>query len=332
MPMEFFKKIWRPLLALLLILILILKGPFEVHQLKFILTHTSIISLGFIIFFLQALLLSVRWKLFIDLVIKDPLFKIFQLNLVGYFFNYFLPGGVGGDIVKALELSKDNKSTRAQTLSTVLSDRVFGLFAMITISFSFLLIEYILHNDNYILKFLLLSGSLLAGIVFVLLFLPTFLLKISSHLTHNRSQNLPHKYFSLFNKLEKLVSSLHFTFITFKNLKIQLKSFFISFIAQLLAIYFMYEVVRVLGVTPPSFFIFFALCCFGFVASAIPIFPAGIGVGQAAIFIMFSHINEELAKAAITAITVLQIFNFFYALIGGALFSFMPKIKKEVEV
>ena len=60
-------------------------------------------------------------------------------------------------------------------------------------------------------------------------------------------------------------------------------------------------------------------------ASAIPIFPAGIGVGQAAFYALFAHISVEMGTAAITAITALQIFNFFYALIGGALFSFMPK-------
>jgi uncharacterized protein (TIRG00374 family) len=326
--MTIFKKIWRPLLALLLIAILIAKGPFQIEQLKFILTHSKLVTLGFVIFFLQVLLFSARWKLFINLILKVPLLKVFQLNLIGYFFNYFIPGGVGGDIVKALELSKENKSTRSQALSTVLSDRVFGLFAMISISFAFLLIEYVVHQDSYILKFLFLSGSLFFAIISVLLFLPLVLVKISSHLKNNLSKTQS----NLFAKLEKLVTSLHFTFVTFKNFNIQIKSFLISFIGQFLAIYFMYEVVRTLGVTPPSFLIFFALCCFGFLASAIPIFPAGIGVGQAAIFVMFSNINAELAKAAITAITVLQIFNLFYALIGGAIFSFMPKVKQEVEV
>lgn len=321
--MELFKKIWRPLLALSLIIILIKKGPFQVDQLKFILTHSRIVFLGFSIFFLQVLLFSVRWKLFINLVEKVSLFKVFQLNLVGYFFNYFIPGGVGGDIVKALELSKNNQATRSQALSTVLSDRVFGLFSMITFAFFFLFIEYVYHHDEYIFKFLILNGALFFGIVLTLLFFPAVLARISSHLTTKNS--------SILAKIEKLVSSLHFTFITFRNLKIQLKSFLLSFFGQIIVIYFMYEVVKVLGAPQPSFLVFFALCCFSFVASAIPIFPAGIGVGQAAIYVMFAQISEELAKAAITAITSVQIFNLFYALIGGAIFSFMPKIKKEIE-
>ncbi|MEQ1722031.1 MAG: lysylphosphatidylglycerol synthase transmembrane domain-containing protein [Pseudobdellovibrio sp.] len=319
--MDYLKKAWRPLLAIALIAVLIKKGPFQVDQLKFILTHSSIVILGFVIFFLQVLLFSLRWKLFVNLVTKVPVLKIFKLNLVGYFFNYFIPGGVGGDIVKALELSKDKSTTRSAALSTVMSDRIFGLFAMVSLTFIFLSIEYVINKEEYILKFLILSAILFFGITFALLFLPFALIRLSNILSTKSS--------SVLLKLEKLVTSLHFTFTTFKNIKIQFKSFALSLVGQVLAIYFMFEVVRVLGVAQPSFFVFFSLCCFCFVASAIPIFPAGIGVGQAAIYVMFSNISDDLGKATITAISALQIFNLFYALIGGVLFSFMPKVNTE---
>lgn len=316
-----FKKIWRPVLALTLLVILAIKGPFQLEQLKSTLKNPGIIFLGISLFFLQILISSLRWKLFINLVTEVKLFNAFKLTLIGSFFNHFIPGGVGGDIVKALELSKNNNCSRAQALTSVLSDRVFGLFAMISFTFIFLLIEYIFYQEAYIIKFLILSGALLLIILLFLLFLPGMLIKFSTHLSTKSS--------GLLIKLEKLVTTLHFTFITFKNFRIQVKSFFISLALQLLSVYFMFEVVRSLNIPLPSFLIFFSLCCFSFVASAIPIFPAGIGVGQAAIYVLFSNVNEDLAKATIIAITTMQIFNLFYALIGGAIFSFMPKIKKE---
>ena len=325
---RFIKKSWRALLALSLIFALIKKGPFQVEQLKFILTNSNIVLLGVFTFLLQILIFSLRWKLFINLIEKVRLSKVFQLNLIGSFFNYFIPGGVGGDIVKALELSKNNQATRSEALSTVLSDRVFGLFSMITFTFIFLLIEYLLYADKFIFKFLILNAALFFVLVMSLLFFPYVLKKISAHLLSRKSVRKS----ILLLKLEKLVSSLHFTFVTFKNLKVQLKSFMLSFLGQIIVIYFMYEVIRVLNVPQPSFFVFFSLCCFSFVASAIPIFPAGIGVGQAAIYVMFSNISEDLAKATITAITAVQIFNLFYALIGGVIFSIMPKVRKEIAV
>lgn len=319
--MTLFKKIWRPLLALLLIVVLIKKGPFQPDQLKHTLTQPRILFLGIVLLFLQLIVASFRWKLFINLIVEVPFLKVIKLNLVGYFFNYFIPGGVGGDIVKAIELSNHNKGSKSKALSTVMSDRVFGLFAMVSFTFIFLLIEYFISAEPYLVKFLLMSGLLLLSILIALLFLPIIFNKISAHLSTKNS--------SLVTKVEKLISSLHFTFVTFRNFKIQIKSFFLSFIAQVIAIYFMFEVVKNLGVPEPSFFVFFSLCCFVFVASAIPIFPAGIGVGQAAIFVIFSNISAELAQAAVTAITAMQLFNFFYALIGGAIFSFLPKSSKE---
>lgn len=320
--MGIFKKIWRPLLALLLIFILIKKGPFDPKQLKFILTQPKILLLGFVIFFMQFVLFSFRWKVFVDLIQNLPVKKILQLNLVGLFFNLFIPGGVGGDIVKALELSKDGTITRSQALSTVLSDRVFGLFAMVTMSFIFLLADHLNHPNDYVSKLIFLSFVLFAGMTLSLLFLPQIFIKTSSYLNNRTSP--------LLLKIEKLISSLHFTFVTFKNVRLQGKSFLLSFVSQLLAIYFMFQVVKVLGVEPPSFLLFFSLSCFGFVASAIPIMPGGIGVGQYAFYVMFSHFSDELGKATIIAITTLQIFNMFYALIGGVIFAFMPKTPQEI--
>jgi glycosyltransferase 2 family protein len=319
--MNFLKKIWRPALAFSLIFVLIKKGPFSVEQLKFTLSNIEILLLGFGVFFFQQILFSLRWKLFTNLIVKMPLIQALRLTLVGQFFNFFVPGGVGGDIVKALELSKNKSTTKSEALSTVMSDRIFGLFAMVTLTFLFLSYDYLANRDEYILKLLFLSGLLFSGITLSLLFLPTVFKKISSFLL---SKETP-----LTHKIEKLISSLHFTFVTFRNLKIQLKSFSFSFIGQLACIYFMYEVVRVLGSSPPSFLIFFSLCCFVFVASAIPIFPAGIGVGQAAIYFLFAKISDDLAHSAVIAVTAVQIFNLFYALIGGVLFSFAPKIKQE---
>lgn len=315
--MEIFKKIWRPLLALLLISILIAKGPFDPKQLKAVLTQTPIVALGFLIFFVQNLLFAVRWKFFVDLFYKLPIVRLLRLSLVGLFFNLFIPGGVGGDIVKALELSKDDNISKSQALSTVLSDRIFGLFAMVSMSFVFLLSDYVEHQDEYVAKLALISFAMFAGMTIALLFFPELFKRFSSHLNTRQSP--------LLLKFEKFVSSLHFTFLSFRKFKVQSLSFLISFGSQLLAILFMYQVVIALGVTPPSFFVFFALSCFGFVAAALPIMPGGIGVGQTAVYLLFTHISVELGKATVIAITTLQLFNMFYALIGGVIFAFMPK-------
>ena len=321
--MTFFKKIWRPLLAILLIAVLIKKGPFDLEQLKNVLTQPKIMILGAAIFLFQNFIFVLRWKLFVDLIAQLKVAKLTQLQLIGMFFNFFIPGGVGGDIVKALELSKRSEATRSQALSTVMSDRVFGLYAMITFSTVFMAIEHFLSPADFITKLLLVSLLFFTGMTVCLLFLPIIFKKISILLNQKDSKVLIN--------IEKLISSLNFTFTTFKNPSIQFKSLIYSAISQMLAIYFMYTVVTTLGITPPSFLIFFSLCCFGFVASALPIMPGGIGVGQYAFYALFANISTELGKATITAITTLQIFTLCIALFGGIIFALSPDSKKTLQ-
>lgn len=52
-----------------------------------------------------------------------------RLGLVGYFFNSFLPGGVGGDIFKAVVLARE-QSRRTVAVATIVVDRVLGLWTL----------------------------------------------------------------------------------------------------------------------------------------------------------------------------------------------------------
>jgi uncharacterized protein (TIRG00374 family) len=52
-----------------------------------------------------------------------------RLGLVGYFYNTFLPGSVGGDLFKAVGIAKEQKR-RTVAVATVLIDRAIGLWAL----------------------------------------------------------------------------------------------------------------------------------------------------------------------------------------------------------
>lgn len=53
-----------------------------------------------------------------------------RLGLVGYFFNTFLPGAVGGDIIKAACIARE-QSRRTVAVATVLLDRAIGFCGLI---------------------------------------------------------------------------------------------------------------------------------------------------------------------------------------------------------
>lgn len=54
-----------------------------------------------------------------------------RLGMVGTFYNTFLPGAIGGDIMKAFFIAKGQPSRRAAAVSTVVADRALGLFGLL---------------------------------------------------------------------------------------------------------------------------------------------------------------------------------------------------------
>ena len=61
--------------------------------------------------------------------IRDAL----RLGFIGYLFNFVAPGSVGGDLVKAGLLAKEQSNRRATAVATVLLDRILGMLALFLI-------------------------------------------------------------------------------------------------------------------------------------------------------------------------------------------------------
>jgi uncharacterized membrane protein YbhN (UPF0104 family) len=73
---------------------------------------------------------TVRWKLLLPE--KFTFGKLFSLYMIGAFFNSFLPGLIGGDVVKAYYLNKDAKKL-SLTLASIFMDRYFGYVALMIV-------------------------------------------------------------------------------------------------------------------------------------------------------------------------------------------------------
>jgi glycosyltransferase 2 family protein len=54
-----------------------------------------------------------------------------RLTLVGMFFNSFLPGSGGGDVVKVLYAAHGNRGRRTEVVTILLLDRATGMFALL---------------------------------------------------------------------------------------------------------------------------------------------------------------------------------------------------------
>jgi uncharacterized protein (TIRG00374 family) len=70
------------------------------------------------------------WLLMKARGLECTLWKSFRLTMVGSFFNYCMPGTTGGDLVKAY-YSARNSDRRADSVMTVIFDRITGLLGLV---------------------------------------------------------------------------------------------------------------------------------------------------------------------------------------------------------
>ena len=73
---------------------------------------------------------TVRWKLLLPW--EYSFGRLLSLYLIGSFFSSFLPGVIGGDVVKAYYLNKDAKKI-SHTLASIFMDRYLGYVSLVLI-------------------------------------------------------------------------------------------------------------------------------------------------------------------------------------------------------
>lgn len=74
----------------------------------------------------------IRWYILVRAQhLPFTLHNAFRLGLIGYYLNTFLPGSVGGDLLKAYFIAKEQPGKRAVAVATVMADRLIGLWGLI---------------------------------------------------------------------------------------------------------------------------------------------------------------------------------------------------------
>ena len=122
----------------------------------------GLLALGFVLFFVFAHFGVARWWLLLrGQGIRIPFLLAHKLTFVGFFFNNILFGSTGGDVVKALYVSRSTDRKTAAFL-TVLVDRVAGVIALALIAAAFLLPRV---NDPAYRPVVVLIGTFLGAVV-----------------------------------------------------------------------------------------------------------------------------------------------------------------------
>ena len=90
---------------------------------------------GFFCFGLVLLCGAFRWQLLMRVQgIHLGLFRVWQLVMIGMFYNLFLPGGTGGDLVKVFYAVREAPKSKSAVFLSVVVDRISGMVALILVS------------------------------------------------------------------------------------------------------------------------------------------------------------------------------------------------------
>lgn len=93
--------------------------------------HTGYFLLAVAIAVPSVLLTFARWYILVRAVeLPFRFFDAFRLGFIGLFFNNFMPGSVGGDVIKAAVLARE-QDRRTVAVATVLMDRAIALWALV---------------------------------------------------------------------------------------------------------------------------------------------------------------------------------------------------------
>lgn len=133
-----------------------------------------ILIIPVILIFLSQFLNAYKWKCLLSSNNTISLFKLFKINLIGYFFNNFFPSGIGGDSYK---IYATHKKDTIDSYTSVFLNRITGLFALYLI---FLVSGFFsLSKMDYILKNLFFSVNIVTfGIIILVVILHKTFMKM----------------------------------------------------------------------------------------------------------------------------------------------------------
>ena len=95
----------------------------------------SLLTLALGCVLLGTCLSFVRWFILVRaLGLRFRLLDAFRLGFVGYLFNFVGPSAVGGDLLKAYLVARDQKARRTEAVATILLDRISGLLGLLCLS------------------------------------------------------------------------------------------------------------------------------------------------------------------------------------------------------
>ena len=234
------------------------------------------VAIGILAYVLVEIAAAFRWHVLLKVQgIHLSLPRLSGLFLIGMFYNQFLPGGTGGDIIKSYFLLKETADKKAGALLAVVFDRFIGLVALVAITGALISLRFdFLSQTLETRRLLWLLLVLLGGSIGVLL--STFVIT-GFNLVHSLPKKFPGR-----EKLIEVSAAYH---LYAHHWPATLVAFGASVVAHLATFATFLCAAYALGAAVPLVN-FFAVMPIERTISALPISFAGIGLREKVLQIM----------------------------------------------
>lgn len=238
-----------------------------------------------------------------------PLTKI---TFIGYFFNLFLPSGIGGDFFRAYYLSKRKNRGMSTTLTTTVLERSAGLFALLAIGTVFAAIRGVRAGGvPLVAVFLILSALyILANIV---IFHSWVHEKITAFLRRRHLDSLEAKMDLVYqglNALRRSRSSIALALL-------------LSVIVQFCAVVIVWIAALSIDINAP-FYIFLIFVPLINLSIMVPLTINGIGLRESLFYLLFSEIGLPVETSVSLSLVTFLVY-ILTAVPGAIVYSFYKR-------
>jgi uncharacterized protein (TIRG00374 family) len=260
-----------------------------------------------------ALLIGVvRWRIVLEAQgLHLPLGRATRISLVAQFFNSFLLGSTGGDLIKAYYAARETHHKKTEAVTTVFVDRSVGLWAM-------LLFACLMMGPN----FAMLRASREVGVpaLFILAMLGGLSVVLGVAFWGRVSKGFPRarEYLRRLPKGAVLERALDSCRQFGRQTSFLLKTIAISLLLNVIWVVQVIVLGRGLDLVIPPMALFVIVPVI-FCISALPITPNGLGVREN-LFVLMLGVVKVPMTAALSLSLIASAQGLFWSLVGGSIY------------
>ena len=253
----------------------------------------------------------------------------FRLGMLGYLFNAFLPGAVGGDFIKAAALARE-QDRRTVAIATVIMDRfmsLWGLILLLAVVGSVCWYVGMLDRTSLAPARVVIGASVVIIAVSVAVWFAMAL--CSSERADGLASRLSHVP-AVGGSLSQLWEAAWLYRNRPVNMLVAVALSTVSNVCDVVAFYcYAHTLWDGLASNPlPSLGEHFLLVPVGLVISAVPLFPGGAGIGEAGFGGLYEFFNSAPANGVLGSL-FFRVSGWIIGVLGYLLCSFIDTTPKQ---